>query len=50
MYNLYCLAANPTAQARLYEEIRDKVKGEITAEVLEDMPYLKACVKEAFRY
>jgi len=51
IYNLYCLGANQEAQEKLYEEIKTNVvgRGPLTSELLQNMPYLKACVKEAFR-
>jgi cytochrome P450 len=49
LYNLFCIAANPEAQEKLRAEIQSRVKGDVTAEIIENMPYLKACVKEAFR-
>ncbi|XP_064638363.1 probable cytochrome P450 CYP44 [Lineus longissimus] len=49
---LYCLATNPAKQEKLYEEVcREAPKGEpLTSERINRMPYLKACVKEAFRF
>ena len=48
---LYCLAANPDKQERLYQEVCDVVpEGQpITPDVLNKLSYLKACVKEGFR-
>ena len=50
--NLYCLARYPDAQERLYNEITKVVPpGEqITADRINSMAYLKAFVKETFRY
>ncbi|XP_054161042.1 ecdysone 20-monooxygenase-like [Oppia nitens] len=51
----YHLAANPDAQQRLYEEIRDVMgdnsdgNDDLTVDMLAHMPYLKACVAECFR-
>lgn len=49
---LYCLATNPEKQERLYEEVcREAPKGEpLTSERINRMSYLKACVKEGFRF
>lgn len=51
IYNLYCLGANETTQEKLYDEIKSNVvgRGPLTSEILQNMPYLKACIKEAFR-
>jgi len=50
---LYCLASNPNKQDKLYEEIMqiapDK-RAPITYEVLQKASYLKACIKEGFRW
>ncbi|XP_052267065.1 probable cytochrome P450 CYP44 isoform X2 [Dreissena polymorpha] len=50
--NLYCLARYPDAQERLYNEITKVVPpGEqITADRINSMAYLKAFVKETFRF
>lgn len=52
IYNLYCLGANEFAQEKLYDEIKANVigRGALTSDILQNMPYLKACVKEAFRF
>ncbi|XP_046569140.1 probable cytochrome P450 CYP44 [Haliotis rubra] len=52
LFNLYCLAAHPNVQQTLVEEIRAVVpqQGEITAQMIQKMPYLKAFVKETFRF
>ena len=45
------LAANPEIQQKLYKEV-DQVMADneqLTPEMLANMPYLKACVKECFR-
>ena len=51
--HLYCLATNPDKQDKLYCEICHVV-GEgtrpLTSDLINQMTYLKACVKEAFRY
>jgi len=50
--NLYCLARHRDAQEKLYAEIcRVVPAGEpITADMINAMSYLKAFVKEAFRW
>lgn len=49
---LYFLAKNPRVQRLLYDEVISvsKAGSLLTRESLEDMPYLKACVKESLRY
>uniref|UniRef100_A0A915LD78 Class II aldolase/adducin N-terminal domain-containing protein n=1 Tax=Romanomermis culicivorax TaxID=13658 RepID=A0A915LD78_ROMCU len=50
IYNLYCLAENPDVQNELNREIIQNVDREkLSVEILQKMPYLKACVKECFR-
>ncbi|XP_013393784.1 cytochrome P450 10-like [Lingula anatina] len=51
IFALYCLACNPLVQEKLYQELSDVLPGseEIGAETLQQLPYLKACVKETFR-
>ena len=48
---LYNLARNRESQAALIREIDEVIpRGSLlTAEVIDKMPYLKACVKESFR-
>lgn len=47
---LYHLAKNPTAQDRLYTEIRQQCgDGELNESMFANMPYLKACIKESLR-
>ncbi|EZA50883.1 putative cytochrome P450 49a1 [Ooceraea biroi] len=49
---LYFLAKNPRVQRLLYDEaisVSSKTGSALTTESLEDMPYLKACVKESLR-
>ncbi|CAH1231801.1 CYP27A1 [Branchiostoma lanceolatum] len=50
-FNLYCLAKNPDAQQKLYDEIMEVVPpGQpIDDRVLNNMPYLRAVFKETFR-
>jgi len=50
---LYFLAKNPRIQKLLHDEIvsvSSKKDLALTKENLEEMPYLKACVKESLRY
>ncbi|XP_070561087.1 probable cytochrome P450 49a1 [Ptychodera flava] len=51
VFNLYKLATNPDKQEKLHEEIMSVVpsSGEITADALQKMVYLKGCIKETFR-
>ncbi|OWF54646.1 probable cytochrome P450 CYP44 [Mizuhopecten yessoensis] len=48
---LHCLAKNPQAQQKAFEEVHQHVPedGYITQDVLNKMPYIKACFKESFR-
>ncbi|GFU13037.1 ecdysone 20-monooxygenase [Nephila pilipes] len=47
---VYHIARNPEVQEKLYEELRTTMPDpEISADRLAKMPYLKACIKEAFR-
>ncbi|KAL4226163.1 hypothetical protein ACF0H5_014149 [Mactra antiquata] len=50
--NLYCLARYPEAQEKLYQEIQRVVPpgSQLTADMINKMSYLKAFVKEAFRF
>lgn len=50
--NLYCLAKYRDVQDKIYEEIKRVVpsSGPITADMINNMSYLKAFVKEAFRF
>ncbi|XP_071442558.1 probable cytochrome P450 CYP44 [Hetaerina americana] len=50
-YNAYCIAKHPHIQKKLHEEIDKFVprEGPITVEVLNQLSYLKASVKETFR-
>ncbi|XP_041377296.1 probable cytochrome P450 12d1 distal, mitochondrial [Gigantopelta aegis] len=49
---LYSLAKNPEKQRHLYEEIVSVIgtSGPLTESALSEMQYLKACVKESFRF
>lgn len=47
------LAINPDIQAKLFEEIRSVLPGQnddVTKEDINNMPYLDAFLKEAFRF
>lgn len=52
MFNLYNLAKNADVQEKLYDEVRKYLSPDkgITKESLDQMSYLKACVKETFRF
>lgn len=50
---LYFLAKSPRVQKKLYEEIVSVIpnaESSITETNLQDMPYLRACLKESLRY
>ena len=50
---LYNLAKNPEKQQKLFEEIQRYVPDKdqpITADILNELKYLKACIKESMRY
>lgn len=50
---VYCLAINPDKQEKLYEEIKKVAPNKdepVTDEMLRRLPYLKACIKEGFRF
>ena len=53
MNALYYLSKNQEKQQKLYEELRSLLpqkEDPITADKLNEMKYLKACMKETLRY
>ena len=48
---LYNLSRNPSVQEKLISEIRRTLKPTegVSVDVIEHLPYMKACVKESFR-
>ena len=53
MFNLHCLAAWPEVQEKVYEEVQDSFPDKdesISSSSLSNMQYLKAFVKETFRW
>ncbi|XP_014260065.1 probable cytochrome P450 CYP44 [Cimex lectularius] len=52
IYNMYCLALNPDKQEKAYKEISRLIKpGEpITNEIINELSYIKAVIKETFRF
>ena len=51
IFMLHCMAKNPEAQEKLYEEIQSVLgdRTQPTPEDLTKMPYLKGCMMESFR-
>ena len=51
-FNMYHLAKNPEIQQKLYKEIRDVISpsNNITYKLFDKMTYLKAVVKETYRW
>ena len=52
-FNLYNLAKNPDKQQKLFEEIQRYVPEKdqpVTSDILNELKYLKACIKESMRY
>jgi len=50
---LYCLAANADKQAKLYTEVQNIAPDQnspITEEIIQKASYLRACIKEGFRF
>jgi len=49
---LYQLARNPDKQERIFRELEPiiKPKGRLDSDVLQKIPYLKACFRESFRF
>ncbi|KAH8388251.1 hypothetical protein KR093_001907, partial [Drosophila rubida] len=50
---LLCLAQNPEKQAKLREEVLQilpEKNSDFTVDSMKNMPYLRACIKEALRY
>ena len=52
LWTMYCLAKNPEIQDKLYSETQKVLgeTGEVTAENISKLTYVKAVLKEAFRY
>ena len=52
LWTMYCLAKNPDIQEKLYNETKKAVgeNGEITADNISKLTYVKAVLKETFRY
>ncbi|XP_005097413.1 probable cytochrome P450 CYP44 [Aplysia californica] len=52
LFNLYMLANNPEAQDRAYEEANTILSssGDVTVEGFNSSRYIKACIKETFRF
>lgn len=52
LWTMYCLAKNPEIQDKLYNETQTVLgeNGEITAENISKLTYVKAVLKEAFRF
>jgi hypothetical protein len=50
---LYNLAKNPDKQQKLFEELQRYVPDKdqpVTPDILNELKYLKACIKESMRY
>lgn len=50
---IYQLSQNPDKQHKLFEELRKampKPDSKLDVKTLENIPYLKACIKETLRY
>ena len=52
LWTMYCLAKNPEIQEKLYNETQKALgeNGEITADNISKLTYVKAVLKETFRY
>ena len=52
MFTLYCLARTPAAQEALRAEVTEVFRDstDVTPEKIAQLPYVKACLKETFRY
>lgn len=49
---MYLLSKNPTQQEKLFKELKGVMKSKdtkVTEKTLENVPYLRACIKEALR-
>lgn len=51
LWTLYCLAKNPEIQEAAYRATENVLPGRapVTAESLQSLQYVRACLKEAFR-
>ncbi len=52
LFNMYCLAKHFEVQDKVYKEVASVLgdEKEITQEHINKMPYLKAFIKETFRF
>ncbi|XP_011185299.2 probable cytochrome P450 12e1, mitochondrial [Zeugodacus cucurbitae] len=50
---LFCIAKNPDKQQKLFEELKNILPNKdsrLTTENMQNLPYLRACIKEGMRY
>jgi len=53
LWTLYCLARNPDVQQSVYRDtvaVLADSNGHVNADALQKLQYIKACVKETFRF
>ncbi|XP_069115576.1 probable cytochrome P450 CYP44 [Argopecten irradians] len=47
---LYCLAKNPQIQEQAFQEVQQNTSDDITDLCVKNIPYIKACFKESYRF